>query len=180
MTRTGVMASSRPRTADAAPNRRGLSRLWRGLATLPVALVLGLALVPGVALAAEEPKSGYTTPSTTTTSEEPKSTYTTPNNTTTTTTTGKSETKPVTTPTTTSPSTGTLPSKESEGPKTTTPASEPAASNTSTTPKSSTLPFTGFDLRWDVGFGLLLLIAGFSIVVVQRRQRRDGARPARD
>ena len=174
MTRTGVMASSRPRTADAASNRRGSSRLWRGLATLPVVLVLGLALVPDVALAAE-PTSGYTTPSTTTTSEEPKSTYTAPN----TTTTGKSETKPATTPTTT-PSTGTLPSKESEEPKTTTPASEPAASNTSTTPKSSTLPFTGFDLRWDIGFGLLLLVAGFSIVAVQRRQRRDSGRPAQD
>jgi hypothetical protein len=171
MTRTGVMASSRPRTAGAASNRSGSSRLLRGLTLLPALLVLALA--PGVAAAATEPTSGYTTPSTTTTSTEPTSSYTTPS----TTTTAKSEIKPSTTPTTTtSPSTGTLPSKESEEPKKTTPASEPAASNTSTTPKSSTLPFTGFDLRWDVGFGLLLLVAGFSIVGIQRRQRRDGGR----
>jgi uncharacterized surface anchored protein len=171
MTRTDVMASSRPRTAGATSNGRG-SRLLRGLVALPAVLVLALALTPGVAAAAtEEPTSGYTTPSTTTTSTEPTSGYTTPS----TTTTAKSEIKPSTTPTTTSPSTGTLPSKESEEPKTT-PVSEPAASNTSTTPKSSTLPFTGFDLRWDVGFGLLLLVAGFSIVAIQRRQRRDGGR----
>jgi uncharacterized surface anchored protein len=133
--------------------------------------LLMLALAPGVAAAATEPTSGYTTPSTTTTSTEPASSYPTPG----TTTTAKSEAKPSTTPTTTSPSTGTLPSKESEEPKTA-PASEPAASNASTTPKSSTLPFTGFDLRWDIGFGVLLLVAGFSIVAVQRRQRRGGGR----
>jgi hypothetical protein len=167
MTRTDVMASSRPQTAGAAPNRRGSSRLLGGLVMLPAVLALTLALAPGVAAAAE-PTSGYTTPSTTTTgSTETSPTYTAPS----TTTTAKTETKPTTTP-----STGTLPSKESEEPKTTTPASEPAASNTSTTPKSSTLPFTGFDLRWDIGFGLLLLVAGFSIVAVQRRQRRDGGR----
>jgi len=54
------------------------------------------------------------------------------------------------------------------------PASEPAPT-TSTAPsteKASTLPFTGFDLRWDIGFGLLLTISGFSIVLRQRRQRR--------
>jgi len=170
MTRTDVMASSRPLTAGAALNRRRSSRLLHGLAMLPVLLALTLALAPGVAAAAE-PTSGYTTPSTTTTSTEPTTGYTTPS----TTTTAKTEIKPSTTPTKTTPSTGTLPSKESEEPKTT-PASEPAASNTSTTPKSSTLPFTGFDLRWDIGFGLLLLVAGFSIVAIQRRQRRDGGR----
>jgi hypothetical protein len=78
----------------------------------------------------------------------------------------------------TQPSTGTSPSKESSKP---TPASKATApSTTSTTPttakesKASTLPFTGFDLRWSLGIGLLLIGAGFSIVVVQRRQaRRD-------
>jgi hypothetical protein len=34
------------------------------------------------------------------------------------------------------------------------------------------LPFTGFDLRWDIGFGVVLLGAGFSILAMQRRQRR--------
>jgi hypothetical protein len=42
--------------------------------------------------------------------------------------------------------------------------------------KESSLPFTGYDLRWTVGFGLLLMGAGASIVVVQRRQRRGGDR----
>ncbi len=42
--------------------------------------------------------------------------------------------------------------------------------------KQSSLPFTGFDLRWTVGFGLLLMGAGGWIIVAQRRQRRDGSR----
>lgn len=138
MTRTDVMASSRPRTAGAVP-KRGSSAGLRALLTL-VALLLALALVPGAAVAAE-PTSGYTTTTTT---------------------------PAATTPTT--PATGTLPSKEAEKP-----ASETAPAKT-TAPQSSTLPFTGFDLRWDVGFGLLLLVAGFSIVAVQRRQRRDSGR----
>jgi hypothetical protein len=144
MTRTGVMASSRPRTAEAATSGKGAGGL-RGRSILPAMFVaFALALAPAAAIAAE-PTSSYTT--------------TTP--------------KPTTT---TTPSGGALPSKESEKPASTTPASEPAASNTSTTPKASTLPFTGFDLRWDVGFGLLLVVAGASIVAVQRRQRRsDGS-----
>ena len=32
------------------------------------------------------------------------------------------------------------------------------------------------DLRWSFGLGLLLMGAGFSIVVVQRRHRREGGR----
>lgn len=72
------------------------------------------------------------------------------------------------------PSTGTAPSKETKTSTTPTPAKETAPSTASTTPteKASTLPFTGFDLRWDVGFGLVLMGAGFSIVLMQRRQRR--------
>ncbi len=46
---------------------------------------------------------------------------------------------------------------------------------TSTTPaKASSLPFTGFDLRWTVGFGLVLMLAGGSLVLIQRRQQRSG------
>jgi hypothetical protein len=138
MTRTGVMASSRPRTVEIDSSAKGRSILSALL------VVLALALVPAAAAAAE-PTSSYTT--------------TTP--------------KPTTT---TTPSSGALPSKESEKPASTTPASEPAASSTSTTPKASTLPFTGFDLRWDIGFGLLLVVAGASIVAVQRRQRRSDGR----
>jgi len=76
--------------------------------------------------------------------------------------------KPKTTSTT--PTTGTSPSKEAAKP---TPSSEPAPASTST-PKASTLPFTGFDLTWDIGFGLLLMGAGCSILAMLRRQRRHG------
>jgi cytoskeletal protein RodZ len=72
-----------------------------------------------------------------------------------------------TTTTTVSPSSGTAPSKEEK-------AAEPTPT-TSTAPaneKASSLPFTGFDLRWDLGLGLALIVAGGSIVAVQRRQRR--------
>ncbi|HEV3034557.1 MAG TPA: hypothetical protein VGX72_07185 [Solirubrobacteraceae bacterium] len=153
MTRTDVMASSRPQKADAASIRRGSSGALRGLVIVPLVLLV-LALVPGVAAAAE-PTSGYTT--------------TTP------TTTGYSQTTPTTT-TTATPATGTLPSKEAEKPTPTTPTAETAPAKTSSTPtpKASTLPFTGFDLRWDLGLGLLLMLAGVSIVAVQRRQHRNG------
>ena len=71
------------------------------------------------------------------------------------------------------PTSGTSPSKE-----TSTPKKETAPAKTTTTPttesaKAKTLPFTGFDLRWTIGVGLLLMGVGFSIVTVQRRQRRD-------
>jgi cytoskeletal protein RodZ len=160
MTRTDVMASSRPRTVGAAPMRKGSSRSLRRLSILPLLALLALALVPGAAVAAE-PTSGYGTTSTSTTP-----------------TSGYGTTTPTTT-TTTTPSKGVAPSKEAEKPTSTTPASETAPAKTSTTPtseKASTLPFTGFDLRWDIGFGLLLMLAGFSIVLVQRRQRRDSGR----
>jgi hypothetical protein len=76
------------------------------------------------------------------------------------------------------PATGTAPSKESKTP-TTTPTTEPAPT-TSTEPaaetKASTLPFTGFDLRWSLAIGALLMGAGVSIVAVQRRQSRGDRR----
>jgi hypothetical protein len=143
MTRSDVMASSRPRTPCAAStsNRRGSSGFLRGLSALPAVLLLALALVvPGTAAA--EATSGY--------SQEP--------------------TKPTTTP-----STGTSPSEGTKKTTTTTPAKEPEPAVTSTTPttseKATKLPFTGFDLRWDIGFGVLLMGAGLSIVAMQRRQR---------
>jgi hypothetical protein len=132
MTRSDVMASSRPRTVGAASTRRR-GRTVGGLLALP-ALLLALALaMPGIA-AAETYTETATKPSTTTT-----------------------------------PSSGVSPSKESTTPTSTT---TPSTSVSPTTEKASTLPFTGFDLRWDIGFGLLLMGAGFSIVLVQRRQRR--------
>ena len=62
MTRTNVMASSRPQTADAATTRSGSSRARRGLLILPVVLALGLAPA-APALAVEGTSTGtYTTP----------------------------------------------------------------------------------------------------------------------
>ena len=140
MTRTDVMASSRPRTAGETATRWGIARARRALLLIPVLALLAVALAgPGTAIAAEG-TSGYSN-----------------------------------TPTT--PNTGTSPSKE-----TSTPASkeeEPAKSSTSPSnesskesSKSGTLPFTGFDLRWSFAIGIVLMGAGFSIIVVQRRARR--------
>ena len=161
MTRTDVVASSRPQKAGAAPMRKGSSSAMRRLLVLPVAFALTMALVlPTTALAAEEGLSGYNKTTTTSTTPTP--------------TTG---TSPSTTPT---PTTGTSPSKESSTPtKTTAPETTKAEPTTSTEPtakKASTLPFTGFDLRWTIGGGVLLIAMGFSIVTAQRRQRRDTGR----
>ena len=70
------------------------------------------------------------------------------------------------------PSSGTSPSKESAPTKEVAPVT-PSVAPTAETPKASTLPFTGFDLRWTAGIGVLLMVAGFSIVTLQRRHRRD-------
>jgi hypothetical protein len=77
------------------------------------------------------------------------------------------------------PSTGTSPAKEKAA--ATKPAKETAPAKTTSAPtkesaKASTLPFTGLDLRWTIGAGLLLMAAGLSIVTMQRRQRRDTRR----
>ena len=142
MTRTDVMASSRPRTAGVASMRRGSSGILCRLSIVPAVLVLALALaVPSAAVAATEP-----------------------------TTTGYSQTP-------TTPSTGTSPSKEESKPTTTSKEAAPATSSApATQAKASTLPFTGFDLRWSLGIGVLMMGAGLSIVAVQRRQRRQSGR----
>jgi uncharacterized membrane protein len=53
---------------------------------------------------------------------------------------------------------------------------EPTTPATTTAPaaKASTLPFTGLDLRWVVGAGLLLLVAGFSIRLAVRGRPGTG------
>jgi hypothetical protein len=139
MTRTDVVASSRPQAIGAASMRMGLPRALRRLLVLPVALLLAVALVaPTAALAASTTgASGY------------------------------GQTPPA-------PKSGTSPSKESTTPKKATAPATTTSVPTTTTAK--TLPFTGFDLRWTVGIGLLLMGVGFSIVTVQRRQRRDTGR----
>jgi hypothetical protein len=64
-------------------------------------------------------------------------------------------------------SSGTAPAKEATEPSQgTAPAASSAAPAASS---SSTLPFTGLDLRWIVGGGVLLIGAGISIRVLQRR-----------
>ena len=40
--------------------------------------------------------------------------------------------------------------------------------------KASSLPFTGYNLTWTVGFGLILVGTGGSIVLMQRRRRGTG------
>jgi uncharacterized surface anchored protein len=158
MTRTDVMASSRPQGLEASTGRRSL-RSWRSLLAIPVALLLAAALVsPGVAFAAEG-LSGY---GETTKKEEPKKTE---------------EPKKAEEPKKTEePKSGTSPSKE-----TTTPTKESAPESKSTAPSTSepakassnsTLPFTGLDLRLVIVVGILMMGAGFSIVAVQRRQRK--------
>jgi hypothetical protein len=74
------------------------------------------------------------------------------------------------------PKSGTSPSKEATTPKKEAAPAKATSTPTTTTPTTKTLPFTGFDLRWTVGVGLLLMGAGFSIVTVQRRQRRNTGR----
>ena len=70
------------------------------------------------------------------------------------------------------PSSGTSPAKSSS-----TPASGTAPATTSTTPSTAkTLPFTGLNLTWVVGAVILLMGAGLSISVIQRRQRHDTGR----
>lgn len=166
MTRTAVVASSRSRKRGATPMRKGLSSRWPTLLALPVALVIAAVLLaPAGALAAEPTTTGYNQ-----TPPPPKTTPTTP-----------------TTPATPTGTSGTSPSKEEKTPSSekttpTTPTSEtaPATSTTptattSTTAKATTLPFTGFDLRWVVVIGVLLIAAGASLLTLQRRQRNQGS-----
>ncbi len=60
------------------------------------------------------------------------------------------------------------------------PKTEPAPAKETVTPaatapaKASELPFTGLDLRWVVGAGLLLIIAGGISLRVLRRHERHG------
>jgi hypothetical protein len=155
MTRTDVMASSRPQT-PAAASSKGRSPLSarRSLLACAVALAMALLAMPGAALAAEGTSTYGQTPSTPTTT--PSTPTTTPST-------------PTTTPT---PTTGTSPSKETEKPA----GKEEPAKTSGTTPsasspeKASTLPFTGLDLRWVAALGVLLIGAGFLLLATQRRR----------
>jgi cytoskeletal protein RodZ len=160
MTRTDVVASSRPHGADAAPTAKGSPRLLRTLSLLPVAFVLTIALGLPTAAFAAEGLSGYSTTPTTTSTTTPSTTPT-------------SSTPTSSTPTSPTPTTGTSPSKESSTPeKTATPEKATEPTSTTAAKKATSLPFTGFDLRWTIAAGFLLVAMGGSIVIVQRRQRR--------
>ena len=150
MTRTNVMASSRPQAADKATTRSGSSRARRRLVILPVVLALGLApAAPVLAAGSANPAlNGY--------SEKNK-----PNTPAGSGTSPSKSTKPPTTPAkTVSPASASVPARSTQPAKAT----------------ATTLPFTGFDLRWTVGGGLLLVGAGGSIMAMQRRQRREPGR----
>jgi hypothetical protein len=146
MTRTNVEALTGPQARGTEANRRGSSRAARRLMVLPVALLLAIAPAAPTLAASSKSKealSGY--------GNKPSS--------------GTSPSKSTKTPTSSTPTTGT-PAKE------TAPATSSSVPTTTTAPtKSSSLPFTGFDLRWTVGGGLMLVAMGFSIVTMQRRQR---------
>jgi hypothetical protein len=151
MTRTHEMTSSRSQTAGAASiaemtDRKSARRVLRRIArrellALPAALALLIPAAPGLAQASTGTSSTGTS--------------------------GYNQ-KPPTPTTKTEPKKEVEPSKEAT--KTTpTTSSEPTATTpTAVTPKASTLPFTGLNLTWVVGAGVLLLAAGLSIRLAQR------------
>ncbi len=145
MTRTDVMASSRPQAVRATFKRSGSRRALRRLVLAPLALVLTIALVgPGDGLRRSRIDVGL----------QPDAEHADDHH-------------------DDDAEHGHIAAKKK--------AKRRRAKKTSTTPttetaKTGTLPFTGFDLRWSLGFGLVLMGAGFSIVAVQRRQRRQDGR----
>jgi hypothetical protein len=153
MTRTESMVSSGPQTAGAATlgselndDRRSRRVARRALLAVPIALAVA---IPAPALAqttgtTTSATSGYGTKPPVTTNAEPNS--------------GTAPSKEATTP------------KSAPEPTSTTPATstEPAKAGTAPAAESK-LPFTGLDLRWVVGAGLLLLAGGLSIRLTQRR-----------
>jgi hypothetical protein len=145
MTRTEGMTSSRPQTA-AAMNEMSLRRLAhrtrRHLARREL-LALPAALVLLVpATPALAATSGTSSTGTSGYNQKPPTPTTTPE--------PKKEVEPA---------------KEE---KKTTPTTTPEPTTTTPTAKASTLPFTGLDLRWVVGAGLLLLSTGLAIRLGQR------------
>ena len=147
MTETG--ASNRPQSGSIT-SRRSLM-LRRGLLAVPVALGLMLPASAGAA----EATNGYTQtppppPGTTTTVTSPPSTVRTP---------------PVTVRTPAPPSKA-VP-KKGAGPSVN--IGEPVTIKPSPAPR--TLPFTGLDLRWIIGAGILLLGMGLTVRILQRRTR---------
>lgn len=135
----------------------------RRCSTLAIALVLAL-LAPATAASAAatgtttgEPTSGYTQTPPAVEAEKPNSEQ------------PKAGEKPYSE---SSPSSTEKPSQEK-------PANEqPVVQVKENVAKAGTLPFTGFDLRWELTLGMLALGAGVAILIAQRRRERQPRRAA--
>lgn len=70
------------------------------------------------------------------------------------------------------------PAKEEKAPeKEVAPTKETTPAVSTTPAKATELPFTGFDLRWVVGGGLLLIaVGGVSLGAMRRHERHDAGR----
>ena len=154
-----MTTSSRPRTAGRAPIKA--TGVLRALAT--VLLLFGLAVAAPTAAIGAEPTSGYG--SVPPTPEPPKPEPPKPEP-------PKPEPpkpeppKPAQTKETTSPS------GEVEKPELPEQGVAPISQKkAAAAPKTSNLPFTGFDLRWELGIGMLLIGAGCALMSAQRRRR---------
>jgi hypothetical protein len=155
MTRTHRTATSWPQAANAATiaqassRRRGLRGRRRFARRELLALPAMLALLMGAAPALAQAAAGTSSTGTSGYNQKPP--------TPTTTTEAKKEVEH---------------SNEKEAAKTTpTTTTEPAVTPTTpttTTAKASTLPFTGLNLTWVLGAGVLLLAAGLSIRLALR------------
>jgi hypothetical protein len=162
MTRTHGTATSKPRTAGAVTTghasssrralrarrpKRGDTRLRfaspfrparRELLALPAVLALLVGAAPALAQTSSTGTSGYNQ-------------------------------KPPTPTTKTEPKTEVAPSKEATTPKAAAePTKETTTTPTTTAPKASTLPFTGLNLTWVLGAGVLLVVAGLSMRLALR------------
>jgi hypothetical protein len=145
----------------------------RALLSVVAALTLAAALLAPASASAVEPTSGYTVPKT-----EPTSGYTVPATEPPKGQAPKSEPPkpPPSRPQTHTPASGSSPSKESEKPFVeeghtgVLPVSERLAGEAPA--KASALPFTGLDLRWELGFGALLMATGLALVAAQHRRER--------
>jgi hypothetical protein len=146
MTRTDVVASSRPHRADAAPTAKGSRKPLRRLSLLPVAFVLTIALGLPTAAFAAEGLSGYAR------RRKPRRRR-------------RRHTPTSSTPTSPTPTTGTSPSKEKQHPgKTTTPEKRLNRLRRRRR-KSHVTAVHGLRPPLDDRGGLLLVAMGGSIVV---------------
>jgi outer membrane biosynthesis protein TonB len=152
-------------STDTRPVGGNPSRAARGMWVLAALLTLVLASpAAGTALAAEPTSSYPQTPP-----PPPEAPKVVPNNT---------QTK-------SSPSTEVVKPREPEKPKepeTPAASSEPRKARYAQAPvsehhgSSTALPFTGFDVRWELGVGLAMIGVGLTIVATQRRRRRARGR----